>query len=193
MLCNRREINHVYVPYVSLPKSLAAAWMSPHSAKVEYRYNGFNTLRWRHNGCDSVSNHQPYDCLLNHLFRRRSKKTSKLRVASFYVGIHQGPVNSPHKWPVTRKMFLFDDVIMTWNKFVFSMPVCAQKWGSVRCMVCFVPSMARKNTLYIIHLSRLNGFISICKLHLTDTFPWCRLHIWLYCKTAYVQFVNIYK
>ena len=37
-------------------------------------------LQWRHNGRDSVSNHQPHDCLLNHLFRRRSKKTSKLRV-----------------------------------------------------------------------------------------------------------------
>ena len=39
------------------------------------------TLRWRHNGRDSVSNHHSYDCLLNRLFRRRSKKTSKLRVA----------------------------------------------------------------------------------------------------------------
>ena len=27
-------------------------------------------------------------------------------------GIHRGPVNSPHKWPVTRKMLPFDDVIM---------------------------------------------------------------------------------
>ena len=27
-------------------------------------------------------------------------------------GIHRGPVNSPHKWPVTRKIFPFDDVIM---------------------------------------------------------------------------------
>ena len=27
-------------------------------------------------------------------------------------GLHRGPVNSPHKWPVTRKMFPFDDVIM---------------------------------------------------------------------------------
>ena len=27
-------------------------------------------------------------------------------------GIHRGPVNSPHKWPVTRKMFPFEDVIM---------------------------------------------------------------------------------
>ena len=38
------------------------------------------SLRWRQNGRDSISNHQPHDCLLNRLFRRRSKKTSKLRV-----------------------------------------------------------------------------------------------------------------
>ena len=31
---------------------------------------------------------------------------------AFVRRIHRGPVNSPHKWPVTRKMFLFDDVIM---------------------------------------------------------------------------------
>ena len=31
---------------------------------------------------------------------------------AFVLGIHRGPVNSPHKWPVTRKMFPFDDVIM---------------------------------------------------------------------------------
>ena len=37
-------------------------------------------LQWRHNERDSVSNHQPYDCLLNRLFRQRSKNTSKLRV-----------------------------------------------------------------------------------------------------------------
>ena len=31
---------------------------------------------------------------------------------AFVRGIHRGPVNSPHKWPVTWKMFPFDDVIM---------------------------------------------------------------------------------
>ena len=31
---------------------------------------------------------------------------------AFVRGIHRGPVNSPNKWPVTRKMFPFDDVIM---------------------------------------------------------------------------------
>ena len=70
------------------------------------------SLQWRHNDHDSVSNHQPHGCLLKRLFRRRSKKTSKLRVTGLCVGNSPGPVNSPHKGPVTRKMFPFDDVIM---------------------------------------------------------------------------------
>ena len=80
------------------------------------------TLEWRHNGRDNVSNHQPHDCILNRLFRRRSKKTSKLRVIGLCAGIHRGPVNSTHKWPVTRKMFPFDDVIMN-ETGMFSEPV----------------------------------------------------------------------
>ena len=35
---------------------------------------------------------------------------------AFVWGIHRGPVISPHKWPVTRKMFPFDDVIMYWRQ-----------------------------------------------------------------------------
>ena len=31
---------------------------------------------------------------------------------AFVRGIHRWPMNSPHKWPVTREMFPFDDVIM---------------------------------------------------------------------------------
>ena len=68
-------------------------------------------LQWRHNEHVSVSNHQPHDCLLNRLFGRRSKKTPKLRITGV-LGIHRGPVNSPHKGQVTRKMFPFDDAII---------------------------------------------------------------------------------
>ena len=70
---------------------------------------GTQTLQWRHNERDGVSNHQPRHCLLNRLFRHRSKQTSKLHVTGVWEG---WPVNSPHKGPVTRKMFPFDDVIM---------------------------------------------------------------------------------
>ena len=35
---------------------------------------------------------------------------------AFVWGIHRGSVNSPHKWPVTRNMFPFDDVIMCFER-----------------------------------------------------------------------------
>ena len=56
------------------------------------------TLQWRHNGRDSVSNHQPRECLLSRLIRRRSKKTSKLRVTGLCAG------NSPEtgEFPARR-------------------------------------------------------------------------------------------
>ena len=41
--------------------------------------------------------------------KRKHQSSSSL---AFLWGIHRGLVNSPHKWPVTRKMFPFDDVIM---------------------------------------------------------------------------------
>ena len=63
-----------------------------------------STLRWRHTGCDSVSNHQPHGCLLNRLFRHRSKKTSKLRVTDVVREIHKGASNT--------ELFPFGAVIM---------------------------------------------------------------------------------
>ena len=47
-------------------------------------------LRWHHNGHDGVSNHQPHEYLLNCLFRRRSKKTSKPRVTGPLCGEFTG-------------------------------------------------------------------------------------------------------
>ena len=40
------------------------------------------------------------------------RKHQSFASLAFVWGIHRGPVNSPYKWPVTRKMFPFDDVIM---------------------------------------------------------------------------------
>ena len=65
-------------------------------------------LRWCHNGHDSVSNHQPRDCLLNRLFRRRSKKTSKLRV----TGLCAVTGEFPAQMASNAENVPFDDVIM---------------------------------------------------------------------------------
>ena len=78
-------------------------------------------LQWRHNERDGVSNHQLTDCLLNRLFRRRSKKTSKLRVTGLCAGKFIG---ERHNEPVTRKMFslwweYLRSIRWLWDYFIF--------------------------------------------------------------------------
>ena len=63
---------------------------------VTVPYHGVHaSLRWRHNGHKCVSNHQPRHCLLNRLFERRSKKTSKLRVTGLCAGNSPGTGEFP--------------------------------------------------------------------------------------------------
>ena len=62
-----------------------------HISSLSYRSQYQQTptifpLLWCHNGRDGVSNHQPHYCLLNRLFKRRSKKTSKLCVTGLCAG-----------------------------------------------------------------------------------------------------------
>ena len=55
---------------------------------ISYKKNGNarTSLLWRHNERDGASNHQPHDCLLDRLFRCKSKTTSRLRVTGLCVG-----------------------------------------------------------------------------------------------------------
>ena len=84
-------------------------WEYQSTAK-HHQQKYINSLWWRHNGRDGVSNHQPHHCLLNSSADQRKNQSSAS--LAFVGGIHRGPVNSRHKWSVTRKMFPFDDVIM---------------------------------------------------------------------------------
>ena len=87
-------------------------------------------LQWRYNERNGVSNHKPRDCLLNGLFRSRSKHYSSASLA-FVRGIHRWPVNSPNKGPETRKMFPFDEVIK--HFLTNGVPVYWHKHVSLSC------------------------------------------------------------
>ena len=66
---------------IMITQTLVWGWLS-----IIWAGRGFvqpTALQWRHNRHDSVSNHQPHDCLLNRLFRRRSKEN----------------INAPRHWP----------------------------------------------------------------------------------------------
>ena len=75
-------------------------------------------LQWRHNERDGVSNTSlniVYPTVSSGADQRKHQSSASL---AFVWGIHRWPVNVAHKGPVTRKTFLFDDVIMespTWT------------------------------------------------------------------------------
>ena len=66
------------------------------------------SLEWRHNKGDGVSNHRCPDCLINRLFRRRSKKTSKLGV----IGLCEG--NSPVTGDFHAQRASNADIVSIW-------------------------------------------------------------------------------
>ena len=102
------------------------------------------SLQWCHNGRDGVSNHQPHDCLLSCLFRRRSKKTSKLRITGRCEG--NSPVTGEfpaqmssnvknvstwsHYGPVMSKMalsYLFSAFMIWSNMYVYIYISCLER------------------------------------------------------------------
>ena len=99
------EILQFYMPSI--------LWYTSQIGIFQFGFHALQiSLLWRHNGRDSVPINLPYGCSLNRSFRHRSKKTSKLRVTGLCAGNSPVTGEFPHKGPVTRKMFPFDDVIM---------------------------------------------------------------------------------
>ena len=93
------------------------------------------TLQWRHNERDGVSNLQPHDCLLNRLFGRRSKKTSKLRVTGLCA--RNSPVTG--KFPAQRASNA--ENVSIWRRHHVAISIWFGHLGSVRrwkcvCSVC---------------------------------------------------------
>ena len=80
------------------------------------------SLLWRHNGRDGVLSHQPQDCLLNRLFRRRSKKTSKFRVTGLCA--RNSPVNG--EFP-TQMASNAGNVSISWHHHVFRLPIISKR------------------------------------------------------------------
>ena len=94
------------------------------------------SLQRRHNGRDSVSNHQPHDCLLNRLFRRRSKKTSKLRVTGLCAG------NSPGTGEFPAQMASYAENVSIWwrHHVVTATQYLAIYQGNKVWWQCLVPT-----------------------------------------------------
>ena len=137
--------------FIIASKSSRGQWFNRclfDSILVVYEYRSthevhiLTTLRWRHNEHDGVSNHQPHGCLLNRLFRRRSKKTPKLRVTGLCVGNSKGQLRGKcfhlmtSSWDITDMQLNNDwNVAPLWVSGLWLFEVkcyCDITWGPWR-------------------------------------------------------------
>ena len=106
----------------------------------------------------------------------QSKHQSSASLA-FVWGIHRGPVNSPHKWPVTRKMLPFDDVIMSMSYYLLviytlKLPVF---------MICWARHKKYLNTLShawldCLTVSHLGAAMCLLATLWTNSYRWIDFH-----------------
>ena len=96
-------LTHICVTRPQWMNGLKQCWSSPLMHIYVTRPRSISPARCRSSNLKK--------CLLHRLFMHRSKKTSKLRVTGLCEGNSPVTGESPHKGPVTRKVFPFDDVI----------------------------------------------------------------------------------
>ena len=104
-----------------------------------------------------------YSTVYSDADQRKHQSSASL---AFVWGIHRGPVNSPHKWPVTRKMFPFDDVIMDKIMSVYS--ICIQN-----LLKCYPPKVPQRTSLQtaLSFNCVVDQTSHICFPYLSDRFP----------------------
>ena len=106
----QRAINSTRPDVLPLFLYLVSAWWM-------INYNGviMGTMAFQITGLAIV-----YSAVYSGADQRKHQSSALL---AFVWGIHRPPSNAPHKWPVTRKIFPFDDVIM-WRQ-----TYCSICWG----------------------------------------------------------------
>ena len=83
--CRSMEWITHFIPHFVKNVVTNPGWDSCHWLLVKEAHE-VQTLQWRHNKHDGVSNNRRPDCLINRLFRGRSKATSKLCVTGLCAG-----------------------------------------------------------------------------------------------------------
>ena len=155
-----------------------------------------DTLQWRHNGSQLTSITIVYSTVYSDADQRKHQSSASL---AFVRGIHRGPVISPHKWPVTRKMFPFNDVIMIkiWLWYSLILVACECSFHTctrdnkefefefqddsvvvvvLECTLCCSPERYSYNSVWWINswyvFSNINGLLGLTKVCVFCVIHW---------------------
>ena len=125
-----------------------------------------NSLQWRHNGHDGVSNHQPQDCLLNRLFGRRSKETSKPRVTGLCAG--NSPVTG--EFPAQRASNA-ENVSIWWRHHIHHLRVSCTRFTNIHIGHLVLVFSCDQAALQMVFSVCPSVRPSVCPSHLFDYVP----------------------
>ena len=128
IFCFRQDWSHSYYVY----KDYAIYFISPGSLKLQLS-NSMRKSKQGQHYCEYQPTAHYCDVIMGtmasqittltivfsivHSGADQRKHKSSVSLA-FVRGIHRWPVNSPHKGPVTRKIFPFDDIITSFSTFI---------------------------------------------------------------------------
>ena len=119
-----------------------------------------------------------YSTVYSSADQRKHQSSASL---AFVRGIHRGPVNTPHKWPVTRKMFPFDDVIMirlSSSRVMHYLVIKTVLYGDVALRFFRGWNNFLKNTT-LWHRCRAHTLcLSLLFLHTLSDLRYCIITIW---------------
>ena len=139
------------------------------------------SLQWRHNEGDGVQNHQTHDCLLNRLFRRRSKKTSKLRITGLCAG------NSPVAGEFPAQMASSAENVSIWwrhHHVIMSTLWLIQQWAI---------TVHRWTPFYFMYEAKCFMTFPWCTINTPATFVWCAINapeVFAWCTNHFVHKVE---
>ena len=101
-----------------------------------------------------------YSTVYSDADQRKHQSSASL---AFVRGIHRGPLNSPHKWPVTRKMLPFDDIIMVW------LTAAARAVRVVSLAMSQLHDFPRTNEVTLKNMNKINSYLITTKLNKMQT------------------------
>ena len=146
-----------------------------------------------------------YSIVYSGVNQRKHQSSASL---AFVREIHRGPVNFPHKWPVTRKMFPFDDVIMDENacdyvrkmSTIFPQPHCVDfcVWYNSDCVKGHVRSWELHSYLTgvtaaeLLHYSWVTFYIHFYTVHVCTYMSYTSLSVNAVCHKSDFEWISLY-
>ena len=109
-----RPVSRLGIPWLRVPPDYQLSWYGlrnglPGFLQREFGETHYNDVIMGATASQTTSFTNVYSTVYSGADQRKHQSSASL---AFEWGIHRWPVNSPHKRPVTRKMFPFDDVII---------------------------------------------------------------------------------